>query len=123
MSDKPAVSSVQKGDVLLVLVDNPPVNAISQAVRAGLKEHVEKGLNDAATKAIVIACEGRTFVAGADIREFGKPPAGPSLQELLNGMEAGNKPVVAAVHGTALGGGFEIAMACHARVSDKAARV
>ncbi|HRY02790.1 MAG TPA: enoyl-CoA hydratase-related protein, partial [Beijerinckiaceae bacterium] len=123
MSDKPAVSSVQKGDVLLVLVDNPPVNAISQAVRAGLKEHVEKGMADAATKAIVIACEGRTFVAGADIREFGKPPAGPSLQELLNGMEAGNKPVVAAIHGTALGGGFEIAMACHARVSDKAARV
>ncbi len=123
MSDKPAVSSVQKGDVLLVLVDNPPVNAISQAVRAGLKEHVEKGMKDPATKAIVIACEGRTFVAGADIREFGKPPAGPSLQELLNGMEAGDKPVVAAIHGTALGGGFEIALATHARVAVKDARV
>jgi 3-hydroxyacyl-CoA dehydrogenase len=59
MSDKPAVSSVQKGDVLLVLVDNPPVNAISSAVRSGLKEHVEKGVKDPATKAIVIACEGR----------------------------------------------------------------
>jgi 3-hydroxyacyl-CoA dehydrogenase len=123
MTDKPAVSSVQKGDVLLVLVDNPPVNAISSAVRSGLKEHVEKGVADPATKAIVIACEGRTFVAGADIREFGKAPSGPSLQELLNGMEAGDKPVVAAIHGTALGGGFEIAMACHARVADKATRV
>lgn len=112
------VRTEQKGDIALVIVNNPPVNAISSAVRSGLKENVEKATADPATKAIVIACDGRTFVAGADISEFGKAPSGPSLQELLNGMEAGSKPVVAALHGTTLGGGFEIALACHARVID-----
>ncbi len=114
----PVVRTEQKGDVALIIVNNPPVNAISSAVRSGLKEHVERAMADPATKAAVIACEGRTFVAGADISEFGKPPSGPSLQDLLNGMEAGDKPVVAALHGTALGGGFEIALATHARVID-----
>jgi 3-hydroxyacyl-CoA dehydrogenase len=112
-----------KGDTALVIVDNPPVNALSYHVRQGLKDGVEKAIADTAIKSIVIACEGRTFIAGADIREFGKPPKPPGLVETLEAMENSTKPVVAAVQGTALGGGFEVALACHARVLDAKAVV
>ena len=106
----PVVRTEFRGSIALVLIDNPPVNASSQAVRQGLAGAIEAAGVDPAVEAIVIACEGRTFVAGADIREFGKPPLAPALPEVSAIVEASKKPVVAAVHGTALGGGFELAL-------------
>ncbi len=117
------VSLTRDGAVAFVLIDNPPVNASSQAVRAGLAAAVKDAFEDASVEAIVIACEGRTFVAGADIREFGKTPLAPFLTDVLQVIENGPKPVVAAIHGTALGGGFELALACHARVMARGAKV
>jgi 3-hydroxyacyl-CoA dehydrogenase len=117
------ISTQRHDDVLVVVSDNPPVNALGQAVRAGLKEAIEQGLSDEGVKAIVIRCDGRTFFAGADITEFGKPPQGPSLPETLDAMEASDKPVVAAIHGTALGGGCEVALACHYRVAVPSAKL
>ena len=102
-------------NVLVVISDNPPVNALGQAVRAGLKDAIEEALADDGVEAVVIRCDGQTFFAGADITEFGKPPVGPNLPETLDAMEASDKPVVAAIHGTALGGGCEVALACHYR--------
>jgi 3-hydroxyacyl-CoA dehydrogenase len=119
----PAVRTENHDGVALILIDNPPVNASSRAVRQGLAAAIEAANKDGAVDAIVIACEGRTFVAGADIREFGKPPLPPGLPDVLSIVEASMKPVVAAVHGTALGGGFELALACHARVLDSHAIV
>lgn len=110
-------------DVLVIISDNPPVNALGQAVRAGLAAGVEEALGDDAIKAVVIRCDGRTFFAGADITEFGKAPQGPSLPEALDKLEASDKPVVAAIHGTALGGGCEVALACHYRVAVPSAKV
>ena len=112
-----------QGETALIVVDNPPVNSLSFHVRQGLKDGIEKALADAAVTNIVIACEGRTFIAGADIREFGKPPQPPGLVDTLDAMEQSTKPVVAAIQGTALGGGFEVALACHARVLDSKAQV
>jgi len=106
------------GDVALIEIDNPPVNATSQAVRAGLEAAIEQVEADETIGAVVIAAAGRTFVAGADISEFGKPPLAPYLPALLNRIEACRKPVVVAWHGTALGGGCEIGLAAHARVID-----
>ncbi|ANY20997.1 Fatty acid oxidation complex subunit alpha [Tsuneonella dongtanensis] len=117
------ISSHRDGDVLVVVSNNPPVNALGQAVRAGLKREIEAGLADDAVKAMVIRCDGRTFFAGADITEFGKPPQGPGLGEVLDAMEASDKPVVAAIHGTALGGGCEVALACHYRVAVPSAKL
>ncbi len=110
-------------NVLVVISDNPPVNALGQAVRAGLKDAIEEAMSDDAIEAVVIRCDGRTFFAGADITEFGKPPVGPNLPETLDAMEASDKPVVAAIHGTALGGGCEVALACHYRVAVPSAKL
>lgn len=111
------------GDIALVIADNPPVNAISAAVRQGLMEAIETADADPDARAIVIACDGATFFAGADIREFNEQPRQPFLPDLINRIEACSKPVVAAMHGTALGGGFEIALGCHWRVADPAAKM
>jgi 3-hydroxyacyl-CoA dehydrogenase len=112
----------RRGRVAVLTVNNPPVNALSQHVRQGLREGVKQAIADAAASAIVITCAGRTFIAGADITEFGKPPAAPGLSEVLDLIEGSAKPVVAAVHGTALGGGLEVTLACHYRVGVKDAR-
>lgn len=110
-------------NVLVIISDNPPVNALGQAVRAGLTEGIAEALSDDSVEAVVIRCDGRTFFAGADITEFGKPPQGPSLPEALDKLEASDKPVVAAIHGTALGGGCEVALACHYRVAVPSAKM
>jgi 3-hydroxyacyl-CoA dehydrogenase len=112
----------RRGRVAVLTVNNPPVNALSQHVRQGLREGVTQAIADSAAGAIVIVCAGRTFIAGADITEFGKPPVAPGLHEVLDLIENSPKPVVAAVHGTALGGGLEVTLACHYRVGVKDAR-
>ncbi|MFL6653919.1 MAG: enoyl-CoA hydratase-related protein, partial [Sulfurifustis sp.] len=117
------VSFTKQGNIGVISVDNPPVNALSQAVRAGLRDACAQGLADDAVAAMVIVCEGRTFIAGADIREFGQPPKEPGLQEVCKVIEGSTKPIVAAIHGTALGGGFEVALSCHFRIAVASARV
>jgi len=116
------VSLTQHGPVALITVNNPPVNALSQPVRAEMLSTI-KSATDGGNKAIVLICAGRTFFAGADISEFGKPPADPWLPELVNQIEASPIPVVAAIHGTALGGGLETAMACHYRIAVRSAKL
>ena len=110
------------GEVAVVTIDSPPVNALSQAVRDGLKRGVEAAEANGAVKAVVIICGGRTFIAGADISEFGKPPAAPYLPDVLDRIENASKPVIAAVHGTALGGGFEVALTAHYRIAVPSAK-
>ena len=111
-----------QGNVGVIKVNNPPVNALSQVVRQGLSESLATAQCDA-SKAVLIICEGRTFIAGADITEFGKPPAKPSLLTLIDQIESSQKPVVAMIHGTALGGGLEVALACHYRCAISSAKV
>jgi enoyl-CoA hydratase/carnithine racemase len=117
-----SVDLERRGRVAVLTVNNPPVNALSQHVRHGLAEGLKAAAADAGAKAIVIVCTGRTFIAGADITEFGKPPTEPSLHAVLDLIEGSPKPVVAAIHGTALGGGLEVTLACHYRVGAKGAR-
>ncbi len=106
----------------VITIDNPPVNALSHALRQGLLDLIRTAQTDS-SEAILIICSGRTFVAGADITEFGKPPKQPWLPDLLNEIEASTKLVVAALHGTALGGGFELALASHYRCALESAKV
>lgn len=117
------VRSVRHGDVACIVMDNPPVNAISAAVRRGLLRAVESADADHAVRAIVIVGAGGSFAAGADIREFGRTPQPPGLGEVCNRIEACGKPVVAAISGAALGGGLEIALAAHWRVVLPGARL
>jgi len=110
------------GDVGVITLNSPPVNALSFNVRDGLAGGMKAALADTGAKAIVIICEGRTFIAGADITEFGGPQKGASLYDVQDAMEGSTKPVVAAIHGTALGGGLEVALCAHYRVAVPSAR-
>jgi 3-hydroxyacyl-CoA dehydrogenase len=112
-----AVRTQRQGALLVATVSNPPVNALSADVRRGLLQAVEAAEADPEVRALVLAGEGRGFIAGADIREFGKPALPPSLPEVCNRIEACGKPVIAALHGPALGGGLEVAMAAHFRIA------
>ena len=116
------VNLSQQAGVAVITVNNPPVNALSQAVREGLLATFLQAL-EGDSKAIILACAVRTFIAGADISEFGKAPVSPWLPEVLGVIEASPVPVIAAIHGTALGGGLETAMACHYRIAIPSARL
>ncbi|SPP92937.1 protein of unknown function [Bradyrhizobium vignae] len=98
------VVSLKSHDAIgIITIDSPPVNALSAAVRVGILECVRQAIADPGIEAIVLTCAGRTFIAGADITEFGKPPKKPNLDEVLSAIESSPKPIVAAIHGTALG--------------------
>jgi len=117
------ISTRRHGDILIIESNNPPVNALSAAVRQGLVDAIGEAEADDTVKAVVIACEGQTFFAGADITEFGKPPVMPWLPQVVDRIEDCAKPVVAAIHGTALGGGLEVALGCHYRVAVPTAKL
>ncbi len=121
MSD--TVKITRDDGIAVLTLDNPPVNALGHALRAPLFEALQQAKADDAVQAIVITCAGRTFIAGADISEFGKPPKEPSLPDLIAMLESIDKPTVAAMHGTALGGGLELALGCHYRVAEKSAMI
>jgi 3-hydroxyacyl-CoA dehydrogenase len=112
----------REGDVAVLTIDSPPVNALSAEVRNGLRDGATQAAADPVVKAIVLICAGRTFIAGADISEFGKPTKGATVPEIQGALEGGPKPVIAAIHGTALGGGFETALVCHYRVAVPSAK-
>ena len=117
------VSSLENHSNIAVLtLNSPPVNALSANVREGLHDGVKSAIEDTGVDAIVIICEGRTFIAGADITEFGQAPKGPSLYDVQDMIENSTKPVVAAIHGTALGGGLEVALTCHYRIAVPSAK-
>jgi 3-hydroxyacyl-CoA dehydrogenase len=119
--EEPSVSELVsmrvEGGIAVITIDNPPVNAMKYEVRLGLLELVSRGSGDDAVAAVVIMCAGRTFVAGADITEFGKAPREPLLAAVIDAIEASRKPVIAAMHGTPLGGGLELALGCHFRIA------
>ncbi|CAG9174986.1 3-hydroxyacyl-CoA dehydrogenase NAD-binding domain-containing protein [Cupriavidus pinatubonensis] len=117
------VRTARHGDVQVISICNPPVNALGVAVRQGLKQAIEQAEADAGVRAVLVVGEGKAFIAGADIREFGKPPMPPSLPEVCNQIEASSKLVVAAIHGPALGGGLEVAMSAHYRLALPAAKL
>jgi 3-hydroxyacyl-CoA dehydrogenase len=112
-----AVSLEKQGEIGMLWIDNPPVNALGHAVRKGMADGIAMVEQDDEIKAVVVICKGRTFCAGADIREFGKPPLPPHLPDVLTVFDQCAKPIIAAVHGTAFGGGFETALSSHFRIA------
>ena len=112
----------RRGPIGVIRIDNPPVNALSHAVRSGIMEALAIAATDDSS-AVVLFCDGRTFIAGADITEFGKPPQAPSLPDLLLTLDKHPKLTIAAIHGTALGGGFEVALTCNYRIALATAKV
>src|SRR6185312_4226105 len=120
----PLPTSIRReGSLAIVTIDNPPVNAMSASVRAGLLAAMQSLSRDSSVEAVVIACAGRTFIAGADIREFDSGVVEPAARQVLNAVERCPRPVVAALHGTALGAGAELALACKYRCAVPDARI
>lgn len=117
------ITIAREGRIAVVTVDNPPVNALSQAVRQGLNEAVHTLDDDPDVAAVVLICAGRTFIAGADVSEFDKPPQPPHLPDVISSIEMAAKPWIAAIHGSALGGGFEVALGCRFRLAAAEASV
>ena len=109
-------------NVAILTLNSPPVNALSANVREGLDKGIKEAIANSNVDAIVLICDGRTFIAGADISEFGKEPKGPSLFEVQEELENSSKPIIAAIHGTALGGGLEVALTCHYRIAVPSAK-
>ncbi|WP_196137801.1 3-hydroxyacyl-CoA dehydrogenase NAD-binding domain-containing protein [Aliikangiella sp. G2MR2-5] len=118
-----SVNLIEKNSLGIIEIDYAPVNALSQGVRQGIVDGIEKFEASGEIKAIIIRCKSRTFIAGADIKEFGKPPTEPFLPDVVNRIENCNTPVIASLFGTSLGGGFEVALACHYRVALESAKV
>ena len=111
-----------KDNIAILTLNSPPVNALSAPVREGLDKGIRQAIKDNRVDAIILICTGRTFIAGADISEFGKEPKGPSLFEVQDELENSPKPIIAAIHGTALGGGLEVALTCHYRIAVPSAK-
>ena len=117
------VSSRTDGEVAIIEINSPPVNALGNAVRRGIFDNLAEALADEEIEAIVLTGKGGFFSGGADITEFGKPVSDPILSDLIMAIEAAEKPVVAAINGTALGGGLEVALGCHYRLAPRNARL
>jgi 3-hydroxyacyl-CoA dehydrogenase len=117
------VKTKKYDDILVINIDSPPVNALSQAVRQGIIGGITEAQDDTSVVAVILICSGRTFIAGADISEFGMPPLAPSLPEVLQNLSYCRKPIVSALHGTVLGGGLETAMSCDYRVAAQGTKV
>ncbi len=117
------ITTERHDDVLVIISNNPPVNALGAAVRQGLEAGLKEAAADEAIKAVVIRCDGKTFFAGADITEFGKPMQEPGLPTVIDMIESSEKPVIAAIHGTALGGGCEVTLGCHYRIAVPSAKI
>ena len=111
------VNVAREGSIAVITVDNPPVNALKHDMRVGLIDAFKRAREDSAVEAVVLIAAGRTFIAGADITEFDKPPRTPTTGDVIDAIEAMPKPVVAALHGTPLGGGLEVALGCHFRIA------
>jgi len=122
-AENAVVTTAREGRVLVVTINNPPVNALSQAVRQGLADAVAQAQGDGEIKAVLLVGSGKAFIAGADIREFGKPAMPPSLPDVLMQLESSDKLVIAAIHGPALGGGLEVALSCHYRLAVSGAKL
>lgn len=121
MSDK--IAYARNGDIAVLTIQNPPVNALGHAVRQGLMERMDQAEADNGVRAVLIVGDGRAFIAGADITEFGKPPMSPSLPDVVDRIEASPLLVVASMHGVSLGGGLEVALGCHYRIAGPSARI
>ncbi|MFC6950827.1 enoyl-CoA hydratase/isomerase family protein [Paraburkholderia dipogonis] len=117
------VSYSKSNGIAVATIDNPPINALGVGVRRGLMDAIERAQAEDDVEALVIACAGRTFVAGADISEFGKPYEGPSLYKILDALGTSSKPSIAAIHGMALGGGLELALSCTWRIAQSQAQI
>ena len=121
MSDK--IAYARHGDIAVLTIQNPPVNALSHAVRQGLMDRMDQAEADSGVCAVMIMGEGRAFIAGADITEFGKPPMDPLLSDVINRIESSPLIVVASMHGVTLGGGLEVALGCHYRIAVQSTRI
>jgi 3-hydroxyacyl-CoA dehydrogenase len=121
VSDK--IAYARHGEIAVLTIQNPPVNALSHAVRHGLVDRMEQAEGDAGVRAVLIVGEGRAFIAGADITEFGKPPMAPALPDVINRIEASPLLVIASMHGVSLGGGLEVALGCHYRIAVPSAKI
>ncbi len=117
------ITVTQQNDLAIITINNPPVNALSHDVRQGLHDAVQKTEADKTVNAVILTCAGRTFIAGADVREFGKPALAPHLPDVITSIENATKPWVAALFGNTLGGGLEVALGCRYRIADKSTKM